>query len=145
MAVQFEEEAGLFGPKEWMMIAAVVIAAYLYRTFHHLLPSTIGSPGNSSTQASVNDETRRTTMLEARRKLIAESEKKIEENRGKLKAREEQKRREQIERAEKLLDVNKKTSSSGASTSFRKEYNPLMGDEGSSSWRPSKKPSAKGG
>lgn len=81
------EDSGLLGPKEWVTIIAIVIAVYLYRAFHHILPSSIGSPANTSAaaQAGLDDEIRRRNIQEARRKLIEESERKIDENRDKIK------------------------------------------------------------
>ncbi|XP_003739918.1 selenoprotein S [Galendromus occidentalis] len=145
MAEEFEQ-TGLLGPKEWLAILAVAIAVYIYRKFQNALAPSSGSVGNNSAtaQAISDDDIRRRNMQEARRRLIEESERKIEENREKLKEKEEQKRREQIERNEKLLDVTKKKPP-GDSKSFRREYNPLMGDGGSCSWRPAKKSSARGG
>lgn len=66
-----------------------------------------------------------------------------------LKEREEQKRKEKLERKERLLDINKARppSSHNAGTSSLRgdDYNPLMGSGGSCGWRPTKKRCGRGG
>ena len=81
------ENVGLLGPKEWLTIIAIAIAVYLYRAFHHILPSSAGSAANTSAaaQANLDEETRRRAIQEARSRLLRDSERVIEENREKLK------------------------------------------------------------
>ncbi|OQR75206.1 selenoprotein S-like [Tropilaelaps mercedesae] len=155
----YAKDDGLLGPREWLILGVVLLGAYLYNRFAHRLRAitggfTLGSGTGATivggTALTEEDACRRSHVLEARRRLIEETERRAEANRAKIKEREEQKRKEKLERKERLLDITKVPSTStdkGKSTLRGDDYNPLMGSGGGGScgWRPTRRGPARGG